>query len=104
MMHLNEHERDLLKLVIIGAVIGLGKLLAGGERICARLVFGRMIIGAALSASAGAALTVFNDLHPTALVGFASALGILGQSALEAVVQKCVGHMPTRRGEGTDAQ
>ncbi|MCG1055634.1 phage holin family protein [Mycetohabitans sp. B5] len=79
---------------VVGAVIGLGKLLADGERICARLVLGCMIIGAALSANASAALTVFNNLHPTALVGIASALGILGQSALEAVVQKCVGYMP----------
>jgi hypothetical protein len=104
-MQLNEHEKELVTLFGLGAVIGLGKLLAGGEGITVRLVVGRMIIGAGLSASAGAILMVFHDLSPTALVGVASAIGILGQSALEAVLQKFVGKLPgSRRADGGDSR
>ncbi|MGF6878342.1 holin [Paraburkholderia sp. MM5477-R1] len=100
-MQLNEHEKELVMLLGLGAVIGLGKLLAGGEAISARLVVGRMIIGAGLSASAGAVLMIFKEMPPTALVGIASAIGILGQSVLEAAVQKFVGKLPDDRDEGS---
>lgn len=103
-MQLNDHEKELLMLFMIGAVIGLGKLLVGGERLSVRIVLGRMIIGAALSASAGAVLIMFHDLSPTALVGVASAIGILGQSVLEVVVQKFVGKLPGGHGGGSDVQ
>jgi len=104
MMQLNTHDKELLTLFIVGAVIGLGKLLVGGERISIRLMLGRMIIGAALSASAGAVLIMFHDLTPTALVGVASAIGILGQSALEAVVQRFVTGVPKEKGDPADVQ
>ncbi|WP_153076881.1 MULTISPECIES: holin [Paraburkholderia] len=103
-MQLNENEKELLTLFIIGAVIALGKLLVGGERMSARIVMGRMIIGAALSTSAGAALVMFHDLTPVALTGVASALGILGQSVLEAAVQKFVGRLPGKKGGVPDAR
>ncbi|SIO50435.1 Phage holin family 2 [Burkholderia sp. GAS332] len=93
-MQLNEHERTLALLAVIGAVIGLGQLFVGGDRITVRILLGRMIIGAGLSASAGAVLMVFKDLSPTALVGVASAIGILGQNVLEVVVQKFIGKLP----------
>ncbi|MBR8317308.1 holin, partial [Burkholderia dolosa] len=47
-MQLNPHEKELLTLVILGAAIGLGKLLVGRERLTVRILLGRMIIGAAL--------------------------------------------------------
>ncbi|WP_244132515.1 phage holin family protein [Burkholderia lata] len=50
-----------------------------------------MIIGAGLSTSAGAALIMFNELSPTALIGVASIIGIMGQQVLEAVVQRVIG-------------
>ncbi|MGB8418031.1 hypothetical protein [Paraburkholderia sp.] len=52
--------------------------------------------GVGVSASAGAVLMVFQDMSPTALVGVASAIGILGQSALEAILQKLIGRIPNR--------
>lgn len=103
-MQLDEHEKNVLALAVIGAILGLGKLLADGERVRPRLVVGRAIVGAGLSMSAGAVLTAFPDLSPTGLVGIASLFGILGQNALEAVVQKFVGRMPAGRGGGKDAQ
>ncbi|WP_153100816.1 holin [Paraburkholderia hayleyella] len=97
-MQLDDHEKELLMMLIVGAAIGLGKLLVGEERISARIVLGRMIVGAALSASAGAILIMFHDLPPTALIGVASALGILGQSVLEGVVQKFLERLPGNEG------
>ncbi|KAG0163981.1 hypothetical protein DFQ28_001963 [Apophysomyces sp. BC1034] len=94
LMQLNEHEKNVLALAIIGTIIGLGKLLADGKRVRPRLVVGRVIIGAGLSMSAGSVLTAFPDLSLTGLVGTASLFGILGQNALEAVVQKFVGRWP----------
>lgn len=90
-MQLSDHEKEVLKLIVIGAVIGLGKLFLGGERMTVRLLLGRMIIGAGLSTSAGAALIMFNELSPTALVGVASIIGIMGQQALEVLVQRVIG-------------
>ncbi|MBR8316076.1 holin [Burkholderia dolosa] len=95
-MQLNPHEKELLTLVILGAAIGLGKLLVGRERLTVRILLGRMIIGAALSSSAGAILIMFKELEPTALIGVASAIGILGQSVLEAVAQRFLGRTPTQ--------
>ena len=95
-MPLNEHGKELTVMAIIGVLIVLGKLLVSGERVSVRVALGRMIIGAGLSMSAGAALMIFPNLSPTALIGIASAIGILGQSVLEAAVQKYVGRLPER--------
>lgn len=95
-MQLNPHEKELLTLVAVGAGIGLGKLLVGGERLTVRILLGRMIIGAGLSSSAGAILIMFKELEPTALIGVASAIGILGQSVLEAAAQRFIGRTPAQ--------
>jgi len=99
-MQLNAHEKELLTLVVLGAVIGLGKLLVGGERLTVRILLGRMIIGVGLSSSAGAILIMFKELEPTALIGFASAIGILGQSVLEAAAQRFIGRTPAQPENG----
>ncbi|WP_175692720.1 holin [Burkholderia ambifaria] len=99
-MQLNAHEKELLTLVVFGAVIGLGKLLVGGERLTVRILLGRMIIGAGLSSSAGAILIMFKELEPTALIGVASAIGILGQSVLEAAAQRFLGRTSAQQENG----
>jgi len=101
-MQLNPHEKELLTLVVLGAAIGLGKLLVGRERLTVRILLGRMIIGAALSSSAGAVLIMFKELEPTALIGVASAIGILGQSVLEAAAQRLIGrtHVQSENRDG----
>ncbi|WP_321782308.1 holin [Burkholderia pyrrocinia] len=103
-MQLSDHEKEILKLIAIGAVIGFGKVLVGGERLRLRLVLGRMIIGAGLSTSAGAALIMFNELSPTALVGVASIIGIMGQQALEVLVQRVIGKPVSADAGGADAK
>ncbi|WP_338860913.1 hypothetical protein [Mycetohabitans rhizoxinica] len=51
-MQLDEHEKNLLALAFIGAILGLDKLLADGERVRPRLVMGLVIVARALIYSA----------------------------------------------------
>ncbi|MGC0151870.1 hypothetical protein ACPRNU_05365 [Chromobacterium vaccinii] len=81
---MQEHEKGLAALLVVGAAIGLGKLLVSQERITARLAVGRAILGGATSAVAGVALTQFPELPLPALVGVGAGLGILGAQYLEA--------------------
>ncbi|WP_337881805.1 holin [Chromobacterium haemolyticum] len=81
---MQEHEKGVLYLVVIGAVIGLGKLLVSSEKITGRLALGRAILGGATSTVAGVVLAQFPTIPLPALIGVGSALGILGAQFLEA--------------------
>jgi len=90
-MQISVHEKELLTLVVLGAAIGLGKLFVGSARLTLRSVVGQTIVGAGLATSAGAALLMFNDMPPTALVGIASLIGCGGQSTLEIAIRRYLG-------------
>jgi hypothetical protein len=85
---MQEHEKTFWQLVIMGGLIAMAKLLSGSEPITPRLAFGRMILGSALCVAAGAVLYLAPEIHPLALLGIASAMGIAGQQAVEAWVQR----------------
>ncbi len=87
----NGDKNTLFALAGVGAILAVGQLLVGGQRMTWQLWVGRMIAGAGLSMAAGAALAMIPDLSPVALVGLGSALGISGQSVLESVIQRCLG-------------
>ena len=87
-VRLDSNERMLLTLAGVGTAIAFGKLLVGGEKVTLRLIVGRLIIGAALSMAAATVLMMIPNVPPMALVGLGSALGILGQSFLEKLVQR----------------
>lgn len=80
---MQEHEKTFWMLVVIGAVIGLSKLLVSEERLTVRLVLGRTVLGSASSVLAGGVLLQIPDIHPLALIAIASALGILGSTFIE---------------------
>ncbi len=84
----DSREQILLMLAAVGAVIAVGKMLAGGGKITLRLMIGRVIIGAGLSVAAAAALAMWPDLPGVALIGIGSAFGILGQAFLEGIVRR----------------
>ncbi len=90
-MQFKSEDKTIIELATVGAAIAFGKLLAGGEKITLRLLAGRVIIGAALSTAAGAALAMIPNLPNIALIGLGSALGISGQSLLELLVQRWSG-------------
>lgn len=85
---MQEYEKGFIALAIMGALIALGKMLNSGEPITVRLLAYRLIVGSALSLLAGVALYVVPDIHPLALVGIGSGLGILGLNGVEAWLRK----------------
>lgn len=42
---MQDHEKTILELVIMGALIGIAKVLVGGEQLTFRLVAGRAMLG-----------------------------------------------------------
>ena len=80
---MQEHEKNLLLLIVIGACIGFAKLLVSDEKLTWRLTIGRTILGAATSTIAGAIILQIPDISPLALIAIASALGILGSTFIE---------------------
>ena len=85
---MQEYEKGFIALALMGALIALGKMLNSDEPITLRLGLGRVIVGSALSLAAGVALYFVPDIHPLALAGIGSALGILGLNGVEAWLRK----------------
>jgi len=88
---MQDHEKTLMQLLLIGAVIALGKVLASNEKITPRLIAGRVILGAAISVAAGAALVQFPDMSPLAVNGVGAGLGILGYQFCEMWLRRRLG-------------
>ncbi|MCO8100497.1 holin [Acinetobacter indicus] len=80
---MQEHEKNLMLLIVIGAAIGFAKLLVSDEKLTWRLIIGRTILGAATSTISGAIILQVPDINPLALIAIASALGILGSTFIE---------------------
>lgn len=80
---MQEHEKSIVMIVVIGGLIGMSKLLVTKEPLSVRLVIGRTILGSATSLIAGIVLLQMPNISPLALVGLASALGILGSTFIE---------------------
>lgn len=87
---MNDPKHDLILygawLSLIGALIALGKLLAGSEPLSVRLCIGRTILGSATSLIAGMLLIQIPDIPPLALIATGSALGIAGAQVVEAMM------------------
>lgn len=89
---MQEHEKNLLLLIVIGACIGFAKLLVSDEKLTWRLMIGRTILGAATSTISGAIVLQIPDINPLALIAIASALGILGSTFIEAWLRRQSGN------------
>ena len=85
---LQEHEKTFWTLVVIGGLIGMGKLLISDEPFTARLAVGRTILGAGVSLISGAMLLQMPTINPLALIGIASAFGILGSTFIEQYLKR----------------
>jgi Phage holin family 2 len=80
---MQEHEKAIISLGVIGALLALGKILASDEPINVRLFIGRVILGSGTSMAAAAALVWVPGLTPLAINGLGAALGIAGYQAVE---------------------
>lgn len=85
---MQEHEKTLLTLIVIGGLIGMSKLLVSTEKLTFRVILGRTILGSASSLIAGLVLLQIPDISPLALLGIGSALGILGSTFIEEYLKK----------------
>lgn len=80
---MQEHDKSILMLIVIGGLIGMSKLLVSKEPLSVRLLIGRTILGSATSLIAGVVLLQIPNVSPLALIGLASSLGILGSTFIE---------------------
>ncbi|OAT26541.1 phage holin [Buttiauxella ferragutiae ATCC 51602] len=78
----------LTKLLLIGAFIGLGKLMASNEPITLRILVGRVILGSAVAPIAGIVLLKFKDMPELVVIGIACGLGILGSALIEELFKR----------------
>ena len=85
---MQDHEKSILYLMLIGGMIGMSKLLVSSEPLSVRLIIGRTILGSATSVIAGAVLLQVPDINPLALLGIACAFGILGSTFIEEYLKK----------------
>ncbi|WP_213325114.1 phage holin family protein [Klebsiella aerogenes] len=85
---MTEGEKGVLSLFLIGAMIVVGKVLAGGEPITPRLFIGRMLLGVFVSMVAGVVLVQFPDMSLPAICGIGSMLGIAGYQVVEIAIQR----------------
>ena len=82
-------EKSVLSLFMIGVLIVVGKVLAGGEPITPRLFIGRQLLGGGfVSMVAGVVLVQFPDLSLPAVCGIGSMLGIAGYQVIEIAIQR----------------
>ncbi|AKH88163.1 phage holin family protein [Edwardsiella tarda] len=88
---MNETDKSVLSLFVIGVMIVIGKVLVGGEPVSPRLFIGRCLLGGFVSMVAGVALVQFPDLSPTAVNGIGAMLGIAGYQVVEILIQRRIG-------------
>lgn len=80
---MQEHEKSLYTLLLMGALIAIGKVLQGNDPITPRLFISRVILGSFVSVIAGAVLIQIPDASPLAVQGLGAGLGIAGYQAVE---------------------
>ena len=85
---MQEQVKTVLYLALVGASIGIGKLLQSNQPLTWRVVIGRTITGSAVSTIAGLALIHIPDMPFSATMALGSALGILGAEFLEQWMKK----------------
>ena len=85
---MQDHEKTFLTLIVVGGLIGMSKLLVSQEKLTFRVIVGRTILGSASSLIAGLILLQIPDISELALIGIASALGILGSTFIEEYLKK----------------
>jgi hypothetical protein len=85
---MQEYEKSIVGLAIMGAFIGVAKLLVSSEEITFRVMLGRAILGSATSMMAGVVLLQFPQMAPLPLLAVGSGLGIMGQQYIERWLRK----------------
>lgn len=88
---MQEHEKSLYSLLVIGALIAIAKVLASNDPITPRLFISRVILGSLVSVVAGAVLIQIPDASPLAIQGLGAGLGIAGYQVVEMYLRRRAG-------------
>lgn len=80
---MQEYEKNILWLALLGAFIAIGKVLASDEKVTPRLFIGRVILGSATALAAGAVLVWIPGISPLAVTGLGAAFGVAGHQVVE---------------------
>jgi len=86
----DKETQGVMSLIAVGAMVGLGHLLASKEVLKTRIIIGRMLSSAGLGAAAAFILAFVPDLPLSAQFGLAAALASLGTSGLERLFQRWI--------------
>lgn len=87
---MDKESTNVVGLMTIGILAGLGQLLASKERLTWRVVIGRILSSAALGSASSLILIAFPSVPWEAQLGAAAALASLGTSALELMFQRII--------------
>lgn len=96
---MQEPEKNLITLMLLGALIAVGKVLTGNEPISARLFVGRIILGSATSVAAGAVLLWVPGITTLGVTGLGAALGIAGHQCVELWLRRKGSNLLTGKGK-----
>jgi hypothetical protein len=88
--HTTNPEGFTALLAALGAAVGIGQLLASGEKITGRLLAGRFVTSAGLGAAATIPLSWMPDMPSAATYGLACALVTLGVAGIERIAQRFI--------------
>lgn len=80
-----------LLFAFFGILFTIGEMLKSKEVLTARIVIGRCLSTAGLAMSAGLVLLAFPGAPFLAQIGTAAAIGALGTSGLERIIQRILG-------------
>lgn len=80
---MQEHEKSLYSLLVMGALIAIGHVVSSDDPITLRHFIGRVILGSFVSVIAGAVLIQIPDASPLAIQGIGAGLGIAGYQTVE---------------------
>ena len=87
-----DHPTGFMAILVgLGAAVGLGQLLASGEKVTARLLVGRVITSGGLGAAASIPLSWMPNIPDAAVYGLACALVTLGVAGVERIAQRFLG-------------
>lgn len=88
--HEHPEASTLISLALVGAIIGLGKMLSSDEPVTLKKAVGHSIVSAGLGASASLLLLPLPDIPIPVLFGAACALASLGASTIAMLIQKYI--------------
>ncbi len=85
---MDKTEQTIWTVGIIGAVIGIGQLLASADKITLRYALGRSILSTGIALSSFTVLAWLPDASPAMLVGVSALMASLGSSGLTLLAQR----------------